>query len=361
MTTETNATIKRATLAAHKAVEKLDATSAAELEKIYRQAAADIAARIAQHAGPDGNLALQEMRSALAQIQGELANLAELRNGVLNNGLRSAAGLGVAPFTEGVTATLGTVAGMRVANEAVRFVHSFIAEDGLQLSDRIWRIDAATRDAITHTIESAVIQGHSASQAARDMLSRGVGVPPELQAKINAANAAGVSKSVRDQIIADDESSALYNAQRLMRTEINRAHGEAYMAAGDEKSEDFGGWQYLLSPAHPKPDICDLLSTQNLHGLGQGVYPSRVRTPWPAHPNTLSFVIKVFKDEITDADRAGKETPLDALKRLTPEQQRGVLGKGKQEILAEGKLRQGMIRTPLARVRQRLERHRSKA
>jgi hypothetical protein len=355
-----NATIKRATLAAHKSMEQLDAHTAAELEKIYKQAAADIAARIAQHAGPDGNLALQELRSALAQVQGEIVRLSELRNAALAGGLEQAAKLGVAPFTQGIAATLTPAAGMHIANEALRFVHSFIAEDGLQLSDRVWRIDAATRDAITNSIERAVIQGHSASQAARDMLSQGIGVPAELQAKINAANAAGISKSVRDQMIADDESGALYNAQRLMRTEINRAHGEAYMAGGAEHP-DRAGWRYLLSPAHPKPDICDLLSTQNLYGLGPGVYPDRARTPWPAHPRTMSFVVIVFKDEVTDADRAGKETPIEALKRLTPEQQRGVLGKGKQEILAEGKLRQGMIRTPLSKVRARLERQRRQA
>ncbi|MDP3715134.1 MAG: hypothetical protein Q8R21_01865, partial [Burkholderiales bacterium] len=76
----TQATLKRATLAAHRAVEQLDAESLRGVERIYRQAAADISARIAIHAGPDGNLALAELRSALAQIQGELARLAELRD-----------------------------------------------------------------------------------------------------------------------------------------------------------------------------------------------------------------------------------------------------------------------------------------
>jgi hypothetical protein len=42
--TAANATIKRATAAAHKSMEQLDAQTAAELEKIYRQAAAAIGA-----------------------------------------------------------------------------------------------------------------------------------------------------------------------------------------------------------------------------------------------------------------------------------------------------------------------------
>lgn len=43
----------------------------------------------------------------------------------------------------------------------------------------------------------------------------------------------------------------------------------------------------------------------------------------------------MFADEITEADRAGKQTTTDALKRLTPEQQRGVLGKARAEALSK--------------------------
>ena len=353
--TAVNATIKRATVSAHKSMEQLDAKAIAELQAVYKQSANDIAARIAQHAGPSGNIALQELRSALAQVNGELARLSELRNTLLSTSVLQAANLGVQPYTQVVNGIYGNLtpdAGMRVANEAVRFVRSFVAEDGLQLSDRIWRIDAQTRDLVTNAIERAVIQGQSAAQAASDFLARAVPVPADIAGKINAANAGAIGKTVKDALLKES-GSPMDNAMRLMRTEINRAHGEAYMKGG-EAHPDFGGWRYLLSPAHPKPDICDLLSTQNLYGLGAGVYPDRQRTPWPAHPNTLSFVVIVFEDEVTQEDKNGKETPLDALKRLTPEQQRGVLGKGKQEIFKAGALTQGMIRTPLSSVKTRI-------
>ena len=141
----------------------------------------------------------------------------------------------------------------------------------------------------------------------------------------------------------------------MLRTEINRAHGEAFMAAG-EKTRGFVGWRYLLSPAHPKPDICDLLATQNLHGLGEGVYPSRERTPWPAHPNTLSFLEIVFEDEVSAKDRAGKETELQALQRLAPEIRAGALGVGKAKYFDAGLLTKGMIRANLGAVEERLTR-----
>lgn len=344
------ATIKRATFAAHKAVEHLDGQAIAELEAMYKQAAADISSRIALQAGPDGNLALQELRSVLAQVEGELARLSELRDTLLQTSLQRAANLGVQPLTQ--AAVLSADAGMRVSTEAVEFVRNFIAEDGLQLSDRIWRLDRGARDRVINTIEQAVIQGHSAQQAARELLGRGQGVPGDIQGKLNVANSTALGKSVTGVLVKNDDS-AQANAMRLMRTEINRAHGEAYMKGGEE-TQGFAGWRYLLSPAHPAPDICDLLSTQNLYGLGPGVYPTRAKTPWPAHPNTLSFIVMVFENEITQTDRDKKETPIQALGRLTPAQRIGVLGKKKQEIFQEGKLTQGMIRTPLRAVMKRI-------
>lgn len=101
---------------------------------------------------------------------------------------------------------------------------------------------------------------------------------------------------------------------------------------------------------------CDLLSSQNLHGLGPGVYPDRERTPWPAHPNTLSFLEVVFEDEVTDADRAGKETELQALQRMAPAVREGVLGVTKAAYFDKGLLRRGMLRSPLRVVNERLNR-----
>lgn len=350
------AAIRRATFAAHKDVEALDAGALKQLEQIYRQAALEIGELIAGHAGADGNLALVELRSALAQVNGVLERLAQAKSSTLQTSLQAAAHLGVKPYMGSLTApaVLDTAASMAIANEALTFVRTFVAEDGLQLSDRIWRLDRHARELVTNRIEQAVIQGHGAAQAANELLEKGLTVPPELRAKIGDAAADKLAKQTGAALLKGP-GAPLDNAKRLMRTEINRAHGEAYMKAG-EKVEGFAGWRYLLSPAHPKPDICDLLSEQNLYGLGRGVYPSREKCPWPAHPNTLSFVVIVFSDEISDQDKAGKEKPLEALARLTPEQQLGVLGQGKKEIYDEGRLRQGMIRTPLTKVKARLTR-----
>jgi hypothetical protein len=197
-----------------------------------------------------------------------------------------------------------------------------------------------------------VIQGHGAGQAARDLLLRGQAIPIDLQSKIDAANAARIGRDAAMMLVTGT-GSPMDNAMRVMRTELNRAHGEAYMRGGEDHP-DFAGWRFLLSPAHPQFDICDLHAAANLHGLGPGVYPSREKCPWPAHPNTLSYVEIVFADEITEDDRKGKETPMQALERLSPAQQRGVLGVNKYKAFQEGRLRQGMIKAPWKSVQKRI-------
>ena len=101
---------------------------------------------------------------------------------------------------------------------------------------------------------------------------------------------------------------------------------------------------------------CDLLAAQNLYGLGAGVYPDAKTCPWPAHPNTLSFVEMVFADEVSAADQAGKETVTDAMGRMSPEVREGILGVEKAELFEAGKVKPWMIRSPLYAVKERLAR-----
>lgn len=91
---------------------------------------------------------------------------------------------------------------------------------------------------------------------------------------------------------------------------------------------------------------CDMHAHANLYGLGPGIYPFG-KSPWPAHPNTLSYTVIVFDDEVSDADRAGRETPIDWLGRQSAARQAAVLGsRAKQAALQAGILKANEIRTP---------------
>src|SRR5690606_20967199 len=122
-----------------------------------------------------------------------------------------AAKLGVQPFVDNL---FNPATGDEIINETLRFVRNFIAENGLQLSDRIWRLDRQAKEAVESTIEQAVIQGYGAQQAARELVLRNQPVPIDIQNKINQANSGAIGKSVKNQLT--ESGSAMDNAMRVM-------------------------------------------------------------------------------------------------------------------------------------------------
>lgn len=348
--TRTQAAIKRASKSARADLHNLDRDILRDLEQVYRNAVSDISSYLQSRAGDDNTIRLEVMRSLLDQSQARLNFLEAERSGLLDDGLRQASGFGTAPFTNSVE--IGTSM-VQVADDAVRFVTQFIADDGLQLSDRLWAIDNHAREVVSGEIQRAVVQGHSASEAARDLLARGLNVPPDLARKMTAAQWDKIAGQI-DNGLLTGEGSAYSNARRVMRTEINRAHGEAYQAAAFDHP-DVIGTRFLLSPNHPRVDICDMHARVNRYGLGPGVYPEG-KNPWPAHPNTLSFTEVVFSDEVTDEDKAGKLDRIEWLKGQTAQTQTGILGENKRAALLRGLLNERQINTPWRALKKRYAR-----
>ncbi len=360
---KTAAAIRRASQQARNAMRDLDAANVEELLQLYGDTADEVRAAIGRRVDGSNLVPREQLQALLRQIEEIITALGARRDALLFDSLNYSAALGVRPYTaQGIAAVgadgaaqavLDSGAAMRVSQTAVEFVRSFHAADGLALSDRLWRLDLGAKEALQRAISNAVVQGWSASRAAAQLAYEGRSVPPELARTLK--NASGSNLQRLADLLTSRDGGEVWKADRVFRTEINRAHGEAYMAGG-ENTPGFAGWRYLLSPAHPAPDICDLLAAQNLHGLGQGVYPTREATPWPAHPNTLSFVEIKFLDEVSEADRAGKESELQALQRLSPEIRAGVLGVAKAAYFDQGLLSKGMLRSPLRAVEERLAR-----
>ena len=363
---KTAAAIRRASQQARNAMHELDRATSAELRQAYEQAAQAVRGALAQAAGPDDLVRREHLQGLLRQLEDILQRTGTARDAVLTTALEEAARLGVRPYTlpgvgavGGSTAVLDSAAALRISEAAVEFVVSFRMADGLALSDRLWRLDLGAKEVLQRAVSNAVVQGWSASQAVAALVYGGQSVPPELAATLGRGRV-GALVNLADLLTGGEGAGTspggeLWKSQRVMRTEINRAHGHAYMQSA-EQTPGFAGFRFLLSPQHPEPDICDLLASQNLHGLGAGVYPTQALCPWPAHPNTLSFVEMVFADEVTAADRAGKETELQALQRLGPDVRAGALGVAKAAYFDQGLLRRGMLRSPLRVVNQRLTR-----
>lgn len=357
---KTRAAIKRASQQARNGMQQLDQQMVDALMGLYTEAANEVRATIRSRVDATDTVPVAHLRDLLRQIEDVIDDLGAKRDALMVQGIENAAALGVKPYTlPGVGATgiagqaaLTSEAAMRINQEAVHFVQSFTAADGLKLSDRVWRLNQGAKEALTRAIGQAVVSGWDASRAAAQFMYDGRPVPMDVKDRLGRAKADAL---VRSADLLTGDGGEVWKADRVFRTEINRAHGTAYMA-GAEKTPGFVGFRFLLSPRHPKPDICDLLASQNLYGLGEGVYPTAKECPWPAHPNTLSFVEMVFADEVTAADRAGKETVTDAMGRMGADVREGILGVEKAGLYDAGKVKPWMIRSPLYAVKQRLAR-----
>ena len=108
----------------------------------------------------------------------------------------------------------------------------------------------------------------------------------------------------------------------------------------------------MLSPNHPRVDICDMHASVNRFGLGRGVYP-KGKNPWPAHPNTLSYVEAVFTDEVTDEDRATKQDRIEWLSNQSGNIRIGVLGVYKNNLLQNDLLKETMIKSKVKTLKNR--------
>jgi len=339
--TASKAAIKRGSRAARVKMRHLDRELMTQLEGIYRKAADDIRGYLAARAGDNNTLRLEVLQDLLSQAESRINIMAADRNGLIESGLLKAADIGVEPFVGALDVGTNLT---KIADDAARFVTQFVAEDGLQLSQRIWKLDAHAREAVGEAIQQAVVKGWSASKAAQDFVSRGLPVPQEILNQIKTAGATQAGQAAWSSVMTGS-GSPYDNAMRVFRTEINRAHGEAYQAAAFDHP-DATGTRFLLSPNHPRVDICDMHAKVNRYGLGPGVYP-KDKNPWPAHPNTLSFTEVVFSDEVSSDDKQGKEGRIEWLNKQPASVQYGVLGSAKKvSALDRGLLRETEIRTP---------------
>lgn len=265
---KTSAIIKRASQQARNAMQQLDTGAVADLLDLYTRAADEVRAAIRAKVGPDEAVPREHLQGLLRQIEDIITRLGTERDAALTQAITEAAALGVRPYTvQGAMAVGGVVgtstpavlesgAAMKISQAAVEFVMNFRAADGLTLSDRLWRLDQGAKEALTRAVANAVVQGWSGAKAAQDLALRGVAIPLDVAAQVRGAKADRLVGLA--DLLTSSKSGAepeLWKAERVLRTEINRAHGEAYMD-GAESTPGFAGFQFLLSPRHPEPDIC---------------------------------------------------------------------------------------------------------
>lgn len=311
--------IRAATLKSVRERNRLNEQAQRELQALYQRVAEQLAAQAANMVDVSGRVALDQLQWLLTQTQNQISKMGEQRNGMLYRYLGLSADIAAQPFS----GQLKTELLFSIKHQSVAFVKSLTGNDGLQLSERLWRLDQGAAQAVSEQIQSAIIRGDSAHQAAAAALSRGQTAPDGTQAALDAASGRQIGRSIRDVMTGAPDPftgrGEVWQAERVFRTEINRAHGEAYMSAAFE-TDGVAGIRFNLSPRHPRVDVCDEHASADLYGLGPGVYPERASCPWPAHPNTFSYVTAVFDDELPGAQTAVEKSPPPAPEEPTEPQ-----------------------------------------
>jgi len=347
--TPEQAKVKQESLRAQADIADLDQLSAAGLALLYNDAVRDIQQQLQASAGVSGAVTLGAMAYLLQQLRARLHVLSAARTALLEQGITQAADLGARPFAARVPAPV-----LQAARQgAVQHVRDFIAPDKLRLSDRLWRLDRHAEEILRQSVQNAVVRGDGAAQAAREFLGRGLTPPADITLAADAAKADQIGASIAEHL-STGRGTPLDNSLRVMRTEINRAHTKAYQS-GAAADPDSIGTRFMLSPRHPRVDICDMHARANLFGLGPGVYPHG-RSPLPAHPNTLSFEVVVYGDEVSATDKEGKQTVVEFLNTVAAKDRQHILGQNKNEAFEAGKLPASQVRSTWRAVKKRIER-----
>lgn len=347
------AAIQAATDQVLRSMQSLDADWLNRLHSLYTVGYTRISSRFYDLSQGDHYVRLHHLERVLVWVDEVLQNLALEQRDLLDTGLSQSAALGASVLSRAQFEQ----AALADATSAVRAVWHLQQSDGLQLSDRIWRLEVDTKKFIRDAIMAALVQGNNALEAARDFAYGGLAIPADISAASTLASISHLS-SVTSAALLTGQGSALYNAQRLFRTEMARAQTFAYIDAMESMGEDSGliGYRFRLGANHKKVDICDVHAGANLYGLGRGVYPSRViRKIYPAHPNTTSYIQAVFEEELKESDAQRDKSRVEYLRQQSITVQDQVLGKQKAQWLREGKLTDDMINLPVSVLAKRLE------
>lgn len=170
--------------------------------------------------------------------------------------------------------------------------------DTMNLSGRIWKLDRESRDGINSVLLNGISNGDSAWELANQLqqyLGANADCPrwtsTRLYGRTKSDIVAGDTTGLRSSPC--DASGVSYNALRLARTEIQKAH-----ALATDKVLMSQPWvtaeQINLSKAHAEEDICD--ETVQGGENSDGVYPVG-EIELPLHPNCLCFKTGVLMPE----------------------------------------------------------------
>ncbi len=171
--------------------------------------------------------------------------------------------------------------------------------DSLNLSQRIWRIDREIRDGINSVLMNGISNSSSAWDIAQQLeqyVGANADCPRWTSTRLYSRTKKEIAAGDRGGLLSGTECDGRgvsYNALRLARTEIQKAHALAtdrvLMSQPWVEQE-----QIHLSAAHPEKDICDEVVDGG--EKGEGIYDVG-EIELPLHPNCLCYKTAVLMAE----------------------------------------------------------------
>lgn len=259
-------------------------------------------------------------------------------------------------------------------------------EDGLSLAARLHGHDRRTADELAHEIHASVTRGDDVASIAQALLEVDdltVELPRYAQRVMDARHLPIGARQSIEEVLGDVErltdptlraaarrlieigrsgtaeqvdrqirhfvrDRALYQERVVARSETARVFADAF-----ERSTEGDAWvvgyRWMLSPSHPRPDICDVFAGQDVDGLGPGGY-AKGRVPRsPAHPNCLCGIDAIIDDDFMAREiarergepeppraweRDTRETAEEWIRRQPEAVQLSVLGPGRLTVFA---------------------------
>ena len=163
--------------------------------------------------------------------------------------------------------------------------------DSLDLSQRIWRVDREAQDGISSILMNGISTGSSAWDLAEQLeqfLGANQDCPRWTSTRLYGKTKSEIASGDTTGLLRGDQCDGRgvsYNALRLARTEIQKAH-----ALATDKILMSQPWvekeKIHLSAAHPETDICD--DTVQGGEKGEGIYDVG-EIELPLHPNCLCY------------------------------------------------------------------------
>lgn len=229
----------------------------------------DIIDLLAEYATSDNVIKKQRLNTLLRELESIEKAVRENGMNALESIITESITTTTAAVSGAVTNTLGTAAISGVAfdkinRDAFRYVVNRFADDGLVLSDRVWRLAGEQRDALNRVFRSGIIRGLSVNQ---------------LVAEIRK--------------VYDNET---WKIRRLVVTEGATAQrvGDAYFA---QESEVVKGLRIHRGRANVSTHKCTILSKEDRYGWGAGVFKPTDSEIYAPHVNCTSWYEYVLNDE----------------------------------------------------------------